>query len=119
MKTTKEMIEVMQAFEDGKEILLWDNIQGYVHVATPQWNWEHKTYRVKTKPEKRLLTPIELFERGIQYVKDNEGVILNILGFGESTIRIESCSYLISEFVKYNYKWTSDRKTWHSFEIEE
>lgn len=53
MKTTKEKIEVMQAYERGEQIefcyndeniKLWENTDG-----EPLWNWEDADYRVKPK----------------------------------------------------------------------
>ena len=50
MKTTKEMIEVMAAFDEGKEIewrfAIYDN--NWADVTTPpEWNWGMYDYRVK------------------------------------------------------------------------
>ena len=42
MKTTQEMIAVMQAYEDGKEIqlrLLTDS--KYYDCKNPGWNWDN------------------------------------------------------------------------------
>ena len=53
MKTTKEMIEVMQAYERGEQIefcyndeniKVWENTDG-----EPLWNWGDTDYRVKPK----------------------------------------------------------------------
>ena len=52
MKTTKEMIEVMQAYERGEQIEVH-----YFHVSedywitcgTPIWDWNNFDYRVKPK----------------------------------------------------------------------
>ena len=53
MKTTKEMIEVMQAYERGEQIefcyndeniKVWENTGG-----EPLWNWGDTDYRVKQK----------------------------------------------------------------------
>ena len=53
--TTKEMIEVMQAYEEGKKIerrhrctdVPWENEPG------PYWNWVIFEYRVKKEPKYR------------------------------------------------------------------
>ena len=66
MKTTKEMIEVMQAYESGEQIefcyndeniKVWENTDG-----EPLWNWVDTDYRVK--PKKKYVpfdTPEEFF----------------------------------------------------------
>ena len=55
MKTTKEMIEVMQACERGEQIefcytdeviKVWQDTNG-----KPLWNWGDTDYRVKPKPK--------------------------------------------------------------------
>ena len=60
---TKEMIEVMQAFEDGKEIeesqRYKDKENGmpynkWVMVEQPIWNWSNNDYRIKPKEKVKL-----------------------------------------------------------------
>jgi len=55
--TTAEMIEVMQAFEEGKEIetrvILGQEEGPWHYVHTPVWNWPNQEYRVK-EPERRM-----------------------------------------------------------------
>ena len=52
MKTTAEMIAVMQAYEDGKVIEYWDNYPPTWKMATkPSWDWHTTDYRVKPEPE--------------------------------------------------------------------
>ena len=51
---TKEMIEVMQAYVDGKEIE-FKPIGGDIDVwitDVPMWNWNSCKYRVKQKPQR-------------------------------------------------------------------
>ena len=51
MKTTKEMIAIMQAFTDGKEIE-YSFINGsWYDDKNPCWNWVDYNYRVKHTPE--------------------------------------------------------------------
>ena len=63
MKTTKEMIEVMQAYVDGDEIEATMNncLLPWEGIVSPVWNWADNTYRVakKTKQVKleAWLTP--------------------------------------------------------------
>lgn len=51
MKTTAEMIEVMQAFEDGKTIeCLPEHSKQWVDVRSVCWNWSRFDYRIKPEP---------------------------------------------------------------------
>lgn len=50
MKTTKEMIEVMQAYDRGEKIELFNYDYGqWKDVDNPVWDWLHNNYRVKPK----------------------------------------------------------------------
>ena len=49
MKTTKEMIEVMQAYDRGEQIQLLDRLGNWVDIYIPEWSWGLRDYRVKTK----------------------------------------------------------------------
>ena len=48
MKTTKEMIDVMQAYESGEQIECF-NDEEWKYVKNPVWDWLHNDYRVKNK----------------------------------------------------------------------
>ena len=48
MKTTKEMIEVMQAYDRGEQIECF-NDEEWKYVKNPVWDWLHNDYRVKNK----------------------------------------------------------------------
>ena len=48
MKTTKEMIEIMQAYERGEQIECFNDGQ-WKDVNNPIWDWLHNDYRVKNK----------------------------------------------------------------------
>ena len=48
MKTTKEMIEVMQAYERGEQIEAFYN-GVWVDICIPEWSWGLRDYRVKPK----------------------------------------------------------------------
>lgn len=52
--TTQEMIEVMQAYDRGKEIefRLADCEDRWVPATSPSWNWAQTSYRVKPKEPK-------------------------------------------------------------------
>ena len=48
MKTTKEMIEVMQAYESGEQIeACYGGV--WVDIYIPEWSWGLLDYRVKPK----------------------------------------------------------------------
>ena len=49
MKTTKEMIEVMQAYERGEQIQILDINGIWEDKEYPYWNWAQCDYRVKPK----------------------------------------------------------------------
>lgn len=49
MKTTKEMIEVMQAYENGEQIQILDINGIWEDKEYPYWNWAKCDYRVKPK----------------------------------------------------------------------
>ena len=49
MKTTKEMIEVMQAYERGEQIECFNDGEQWRDVNSPIWDWLHNDYRVKPK----------------------------------------------------------------------
>ena len=50
MKTTKEMIDVMQADERGEQIECFnDDYEQWKDVDSPIWDWLHNDYRVKPK----------------------------------------------------------------------
>ena len=48
MKTTKEMIEVMQAYDRGEQIECF-NDEEWKYVKNPVWDWLNNDYRVKPK----------------------------------------------------------------------
>lgn len=53
--TTKEKIEVMKAYEDGKTIQAYDLEQNkWVNCHNPTWNWDTLDYRIKPEPTYRL-----------------------------------------------------------------
>ena len=63
MKTTKEMIEVMQAYDRGEQIQLLDRLGNWVDIDMPEWSCGLRDYRVK--PKKKYIpfdTAEEFFE---------------------------------------------------------
>lgn len=67
MKTTEEMIAVMQAYADGKEIELLNSTGKWRTVSAPSWNWEEANkpmwnwvdfdYRIKKQPKEPEYVP--------------------------------------------------------------
>ena len=51
MKTTKEMIEIMQAYERGEQIEIMNKFGEWIYIDKPIWNWAIFDYRVKPKPK--------------------------------------------------------------------
>ena len=49
MKTTKEMIDVMQAYERGEQVQLLNRLGIWVDIDMPKWSWGLRDYRVKPK----------------------------------------------------------------------
>lgn len=83
MKTTKEKIEIMQAYDRGEQIQIkgsnidWIDI---IDIVSPKWDWINYDYRVKPKPKYVPFSTAEQFleaqekhgQAVIQYVnKDN------------------------------------------------
>ena len=61
MKTTKEMIEVMQAYDRGEQIeCINDDYEQWKDVDSPIWDWMHNDYRVRPKYAP-FDTPYEFF----------------------------------------------------------
>lgn len=52
MKTTPEMIAVMQAYVDGKEIeALFGTDTAWIKVELPFWDWQRNNYRIREVPD--------------------------------------------------------------------
>lgn len=74
MKTTKEMIEVMQAFERGEQIEVKDlnGTYGWVNTKDPLWDWSEFDYRVKPNTKKTYVpfdTPEEFLAAQREHVE--------------------------------------------------
>lgn len=63
MKTTKEKIEVMQAYVDGKQIQVWLSTTGWTDIVRePCWEWSDCDYRIKPEPKEPTYRPYESVE---------------------------------------------------------
>ena len=71
MKTTKEMIEVMKAFERGEKIEVKNNHSDKWYTTSgPSWDWEYCDYRIK--PKQPVLRWKWVFNRFNNWVETNE-----------------------------------------------
>lgn len=62
MKTTKEKIEVMQAFEEGRDIERSRNGVRWTTDRNPKWEWGFYDYRIKEESKPVLMTQRQLTE---------------------------------------------------------
>lgn len=51
IERTKEMIEIMQAYVDGKPIEFRDNSRVWMYVQSPVWDWNAYDYRIAQIPD--------------------------------------------------------------------
>ena len=70
MKTTKEMIEVMQAYERGEQIQVKTTNKkcDWEDVKEPYWQWNFCDYRVKPKPNKMYVP----FDTADEFLREQE-----------------------------------------------
>ena len=75
MKTTKEMIEVMQAYERGEQIQILDINGIWEDKEYPYWNWAQCDYRVKPK---KSYVPFDTAEEFLEAQRKHEGGMICI-----------------------------------------
>ena len=63
MKTTKEKIEIMQAYDRGEQIQISYDNNVWEDVKSPGFNWVNYDYRVKPKPK---YVPFETAEQFLE-----------------------------------------------------
>lgn len=120
MKTTKEMIEVMEAFERGEKIEVRDAIcleDGiWESTNSPLWNWSSCDYRVKPKKKYVPFDTVEeflaaqrkhgfyVFFRGDKYTAfiNANGIIrlvqsTNILNAVVTDIEVSELEYILKD----------------------
>lgn len=80
MKTTKEMIEVMQASLDGKiiEYAASNGASFWTACNYPSWEWKDYDYRIK--PEPRVYWKIDGYNRAYGIYEDAVAVNKSIGG---------------------------------------
>lgn len=66
MKTAKEVYEVMKAFEEGKEIEIYQYFR-WTPCKEPTWDWESNDYRIKPEKVEPKYRPYESVD---EWVKD-------------------------------------------------
>ena len=78
MKTTKEMIEVMQAYERGEQIQESIDQRAWFSCV-PMWNWARCDYRVKPK---RSYVPFDTAEEFLAAQREHGDGLISIDGDG-------------------------------------
>ena len=96
MKTTKEMIEVMQAYDRGEKVQLLNRFGFWVDIDMPEWSWGLRDYRVK--PNKKYV-PFEKAEEFLEAQREHgDGVVCiddgNVFGGHDVSITLNGHVYL-------------------------
>lgn len=78
--TTKEMIAVMQAYEDGKAIEFRDRHSGeWGECSIPLWDWHAFDYRIKPEPKYVPYDSVAEVEKDKWVVNKTDGIKYQIL----------------------------------------
>ena len=75
MKTIQEMIDIMQAYQEGKQIQIYDKMHKQWVDDEPNWNWSLHDYRIKPEPE---FVPFENTEEFLEAQRKHGGGLINI-----------------------------------------
>ena len=104
MKTTKEMIEVMKAYLDGKQIE--ESIDQKVwFTCEPIWNWAKCDYRVKPN---KMYVPFETAEEFLAAQRVH-GININHIGASSKFLCFVGCdNKVIIMDTLYKYKVNVD-----------
>lgn len=76
MKTIQEMVDIMQAYQEGKQIQIYDKIHNQWIDDEPNWNWGLHEYRIKPKPKFRPFKSVDEF---LEAQREHGGGLINIL----------------------------------------
>ena len=76
MKTIQEMVDIMQAYQEGKQIQIYDKMHKQWVDDEPNWNWGLHEYRIKPNPD---FVPFESAEEILEALRDHGGGLINIL----------------------------------------
>ena len=75
MKTIKEMVEVMQAYDRGEKIeAVYNDV--WVDIDMPEWSWGVRDYRVK--PKQKYILPFDTPEEFLASKKKHGNTIKRI-----------------------------------------
>lgn len=104
MKTTKEMVEVMLAYDKGEQIEFYYRDR-WVPCKNPSWDWQYIDYRVKPK-----YVPFESAEEFLLAQREHcDGLVSNdgdSWQFRDISVSIDGCVYArkpyqLSGYVRY------------------
>lgn len=115
----KQLLPIITAFVEGKEIQYEDPRSGkWLDLTMPNWVLGADCYRIKPEPKKVLMTVADLPEAMI-WLKIKAGHVQLVVGYS-SYGEIQTASWLKSPqgFLEEGTLWSTDRKTWHTFEKE-
>lgn len=97
--TTKEKIEVMQAFEDGKKIQCLSKFADHwIDCYSPLWNWYICDYRIK--PEESTYRPYKDTEEMVEDFVKRTGKTYSKMDMPLIYVKYKkaNCKYLINTF---------------------
>ena len=108
MKTTKEMIEVMQAYERGEQVQLLNIDGNWEDKDNPAWNWARCDYRVKSK---KIYVPFETAEEFLAAQREHGGELISsyfigLLKFNDIYINADGLIFIRTKDergVNFNY----------------
>lgn len=83
MKTIQEMVDIMQAYQEGKQIQIYDKMHKQWVDDEPNWNWGLHEYRIKPKPKFRPFKSVDEFleaqrKHGVKIKRIEDDVLLDI-----------------------------------------
>lgn len=124
---TKEKIEIMQAWLDGKNIEYKvkdaeeSNEYELMCFSNPGWDWSNFDYRIEKKIKKRPMSIKELLEKGARYIHDeNETIFPLVFNMKENKISWGAEKWHDIDVIgSKNYRWSTNGLNLKSFEVEE
>ena len=102
MKTTKEMIEVMQAYDRGEKVQLLNRFGFWVDIDMPEWSWGLRDYRVK--PNKKYV-PFDTAEEFLAAQREHGEVIVDKTSGEKSNAYVNKNGTVVSTKILSNV-WT-------------
>lgn len=113
-KFAKYIIDVIQAFEDGKTIECSnENKEYWETVDEPLWSWFGQSYRIKPEPK---VVPFSLEDiiPGMYLKRKNQQSNWLVTGFGPDGVATND-TVLSYRQLSDEYSWSTDLKTWKPF----